>query len=217
MSPVLETLLREKVLAVIRDAGSDSIIPIVKALTEGGIICVEVTLDSSSEANTEDALKSISILSKEFGDSIALGAGTVLSVENARAAALAGARYIVSPDANEAVIKETKRQGLISVPGAMTPSEILSAWNWGGDIIKLFPASFLGTDYIRAIKAPIRHVPLFAVGGVNQRNARQFLDAGCAGVGAGSNLVNKKLIDAGDYLTMKATAKEYVLAVGTDQ
>jgi len=213
MSAVLDALLRAKVLSVIRDASSDSIVSVAEALVSGGIYCLEVTLDSASEKNAEDALKSVAILNREFGDSITLGAGTVLTTENVRKAAQAGATYIVSPDANEAVIKETKRLGLVSLPGAMTPTEIMSAWEWGADVVKLFPASFLGLDYIKAIKAPIRHVPLFAVGGVNQHNACDFLDAGCAGIGAGSNLVNKKLIDSKDYATIRAIAVEYAAAI----
>ena len=212
MNATLEMLLHRKVLAVIRDVSSDSIIPLVWALTDGGVGCVEVTLDSASEENTEDALQSISKLDKEFGDMITLGAGTVLSPNNVRRAAQAGARYIVSPDSNEEVIKETKSLGLVSVPGAMTPTEILRAWEWGADIIKLFPASVLGYDYIKAIKVPIRHIPLFAVGGVNQHNAREFLEAGCDGIGAGSYLINKKLIDAKDYFAIRTIAKEYAMA-----
>ena len=208
-NPTLSLILKKKIIAVIRDVSPERILPTARALTEGGIVCLEVTFDSASEERSRDTLKSIAMLKEEFGDSIALGAGTVLSVQHAREAAAAGAAYIISPGADEAVIRETKAMGLVSIPGALTPTEILNAWSWGADVIKLFPATNMGLDYIKAIKSPIRHIPLFAVGGVTAGNAKSFLAAGCAGISAGGNLVDTKFINAGDYAAIRTLAREY--------
>ena len=212
MDNTLNMILDKRIVAVIRDVSSGQILPTAEALIGGGIVCLEVTFDSGSKERSEDTLQSIALLKKEFGGDIALGAGTVLTVENVREAAQAGAAYIVSPGADEAVIGETKKQGLIAVPGALTPTEILTAWGWGADIVKLFPASVQGTEYVKAIRGPIRHIPLFAVGGVEAGNAKGFLEAGCAGICAGSNLVNTRWIAAGDYGAIRKLAQEYVHA-----
>jgi len=151
------------------------------------------------------------MIKNHFGDSIAVGAGTVLTVENVRQAAEAGAQYMISPNTDEAVIKETKNLGLVSIPGAMTPTEVVSAYNMGADIVKLFPAAVLGLGYVKALLSPISHIPITAVGGINAQNAQSFIDAGCVGVSVGGNLVNKKFIEAGDFEAIKKLAQEYNL------
>ena len=211
----LALILQSRMIAVIRDISPQRIIPAAHALAEGGVVCLEVTFDSRSEEKSADTLRSITMLKEEFGDGIALGAGTVLSALHVREAAEAGAVYIISPGADQSVIRETKNLGLVSIPGALTPTEILNAWDWGADVIKLFPASVMGPDYIRAIKSPIRHIPLFAVGGVTPDNVKSFLDAGCDGVSAGGNLVDTKRIDAGDYAAIQGLARAYADACAT--
>lgn len=211
MDRTLNMILESKIVAIIRGISSERIVPTVGALKDGGITCVEVTFSAKSEEQSRDTIKAISMLKKEFGDTIALGAGTVLSVQNVHDAAEAGATYMISPNTDEAVIKETKKLRLVSIPGAMTPTEIITAWNYGADIVKLFPAATLGLEYIKAIRGPITHIPMTAVGGVNAGNARSFLDAGCVGVSVGGNLVNNKLIEAGDYQEITRLALEYKL------
>jgi len=211
LNKTLNMIMDSKIVAIVRGVSSQRIVPAIRALKEGGIVCVEVTFSAGSEERSKDTLKSIALLKEEFGDSIALGAGTVLTVQNVHDAAAAGATYMISPDTNEAVIKETKKMGMISIPGAMTPTEIMTAYSCGADIVKLFPAAVLGLGYIKAIRGPITHIPMTAVGGINAENAQSFLDAGCVGVSVGGNLVNNKLIEAGDYEAIKKLALEYKL------
>lgn len=211
MNKALEMILDSKLVAISRGIHSDKIIPTVRALKAGGIRCVEVTFSAKSEEESRDTLRAIALLKQEFGDSIALGAGTVLTPLQVNAAAEAGAAYIISPDSNEEVIKETKKLGLVSIPGALTPTEVIRAHNLGADIVKLFPAASLGMGYIKALLGPITHIPITAVGGVNAQNAQDFIDIGCVGVSVGGNLVNKQLVDAGDFDAIRALAAEYKL------
>lgn len=211
MKDVMKMIQDTKIIAIIRGISSEYIINTVQALKDGGITCAEVTFSAKSEEISKDTLKSIAMVKEHFGDSVAIGAGTVLTPEDVQKAAQAGAEYMISPNSNEAVIKETKKLGLISIPGAMTPSEIVNAYEWGADIVKLFPAASLGLGYIKALLGPINHIPVTAVGGIDASNAQSFLDIGCIGVGVGGNLVNKKLIEAGDFETVKKLAQEYKL------
>ena len=141
-----------------------------------------------------------------------VGAGTTVTIEQARAAAGAGADFILAPDTNPAVIAEVKKLGMISIPGAMTPTEIQTAWNSGADIVKIFPASFLGIDYIKAIRGPISNVPLMAVGGVDENNVKSFLDSGCCSCGIGSNIMKPSLINEDRFDQLTELAKLFVKA-----
>lgn len=205
----LRMIFDKKVIAIVRGISSENIINTVQALKEGGITCVEVTFNAKSEEQSLDTLKSISIIRQHFGDSVAVGAGTVLTAENVFRAKEAGAKYIISPNVNEEVVKATKHIGLVSIPGAMTPTEIINAYNWGADIVKLFPAAALGMSYMKALLGPITHIPVTAVGGIDATNVQDFIDVGCVGVGVGGNLVNKKLIEAGDFKAITKLAMEY--------
>jgi len=207
----MDIIFDGKIIAIVRGIPSGKIIDTVQVLKDGGIVCVEVTFDPKSKEISKDTLKSISMIKDHFGDSIAVGAGTVLTMEDVQQATEAGAEYMISPNTCEAVIKETKRLGLISIPGAATPSEIINAYNMGADIVKLFPAAALGLEYVKALAGPIPHIPMAAVGGINAGNASDFIKAGCMGVGVGGNLVNKKLIEAGDFEAIKKLAQEYKL------
>ena len=127
-------------------------------------------------------------------------------------AAKAGAKYIISPDVNVEVIRRTRELGLVSMPGAMTPSEVMTAHNAGADYVKLFPAGELGTSYVKAIRAPISHVKLLAVGGINEKNVADYMAAGMCGAGVGDNLANKKWIEAGEFHKITETARELLAA-----
>jgi len=200
---ILEGIQKHKLVAIIRGIGEDRILETVQALADGGIKVMEVTL------NREDAVRSIKLISHSFGNDIVLGAGTVLNGDQVRLVAENGAGFIVSPNVDLEVIKETKQLGMVSIPGAFTPSEIVAAHNAGADFVKLFPAGSLGADYIKAIRAPLDNIPLLAVGGIDLNNIPLFFRAGVVGVGIGGNLVNKKLIEAGRYDEIRAIAREY--------
>lgn len=212
MKNVMEMILKEKIVAIIRGIHSNYIIDTVTALVNGGIHCVEVTFNAKSEEASRDTLLSIRKIKEHFGDEVAVGAGTVLTVENVEDAFEAGAEFMISPNSNKEVIRKTKELGLISIPGAVTPTEIIEAYEMGADIVKLFPAATLGLGYIKAVTGPINHIPLTAVGGVNAENAKDFIEAGCVGVSVGGNLVNRKLIEAGSFDEITKLAKEYKLS-----
>lgn len=213
MSKVLEQIKRDKIIAIVRGIPSGKIQRLAEALCEGGVTCIEVTFDQSSQAALEETLSSIRLLKETMGETICIGAGTVLSAGQARQAVEAGAEYIISPGADKDVIKETKRLGKVSIPGALTPTEVAAAWSWGADIVKLFPAGQFGPGYIKALKAPLSHIPLTAVGGIHPENCGAFIKAGAIGVGCGGNLVSRKLVEAGDFAAITETARQYKAAL----
>ena len=172
--------------------------------TAAGISAINIIKISGS--------KSIEIVKKTSSSRMCVGAGTTVTIEQARAAAGAGADFILAPDTNPAVIAEVKKLGMISIPGAMTPTEIQTAWNSGADIVKIFPASFLGIDYIKAIRGPISNVPLMAVGGVDENNVKSFLDSGCCSCGIGSNIMKPSLINEDRFDQLTELAKLFVKA-----
>ena len=207
---ILDQILENKIVCVIRGVGSDRIIDTVRALLDGGIKLLEVTFDHKNEETLADTLKCLELIKKEFGDRVCLGAGTVLTEEQVEKAINSGAEYIISPNTDIKVIQKTKELGKISIPGSLTPSEMVIAYNAGADIVKLFPAGVLGIDYIKAVLAPLSHIPVVAVGGVNSDNIDQFLKAGAKGVGVGGNLVDIKAINAGEYHKITQIAQAYV-------
>lgn len=191
---ILASIQEQKIVTIIRNITPSDALKVVRALSEGGISVLEITL------NTPNALSIINEITTEFGNKVIVGAGTVLDPESARAAILAGAKFIVSPTVDEGTIKMTKRYGAISIPGAFTPTEILKAYEAGGDIIKVFPAS-LGPSYIKNILAPLPQIPLLPTGGVDETNINQFIKAGAIGCGIGASLVNADEKVTEEYLT----------------
>ena len=175
---------------------------------------MEVTFDQSSASCCEDTAKAIEALCREFGDEMKIGAGTVLTEEQVLIAKAAGAKYIISPNVNTTVIKATKREGLTSIPGASTPSEIETAHESGADFVKLFPAGFFGAGYFKDVKAPLSHIKLIATAGINDTNLAKFMDAGAIGAGISSYLTSKELISQGrfDELTRRAAIMSGIAA-----
>ncbi len=210
---VLDRILKEKIVAVVRGVSSGQIIDLAQALEKGGVTCIEVTFDQSSEEKAKDTVKAIRRLKEEMGERILVGAGTVMTPAQVREAAQAGAEYMISPNTNDDVIRETKRLGKVSVPGAFTPSEAAHAYETGADIVKIFPAGNVGPSYIKALKAPLKHIPMMATGGITVENCAEFLKAGTDGLGVGGNLVSLKLIEEGKFDEITKTAKAYVQAV----
>ena len=207
---VIKEIFRQKIIAIIRGADEQQALAVAKALYAGGISLVEVTFNQKApEAfiHTANAIRSIR---DQMGDQMLVGAGTVTSIELVRLAADAGASYIISPDVDEAVIHETKRLGLVSIPGAYTPTEAKQAYNAGADFVKLFPCVGDAPAYIKALCGPLNHIPFLAVGGVNADNAADFLKAGAVGIGVGGSLVNKKWLDDGLYSKITEEAMLFV-------
>lgn len=207
---VLDKILEGKIIAIVRGISSEKMVNLVEALHKGGINCVEVTFDYTSEEKIKDTLESIRKIKEHFGDRVCVGAGTVMTPEQVDQAVEVGAEYILSPNVDADVIKETKKLGKVSIPGAMTSTEIAFAHKCGADIVKVFPAGELGASYLKAVKAPLKHIPLLAVGSVNSKNCVDFMKAGAVGIGVGGNLVNIKLINDGKFDEITAAAKEYI-------
>lgn len=201
-----EVIKEKKVIAIVRGVYGEEALRLSEALLLGGIRLIEVTFDQKGDpARTAETIRSIH---EHFGESFLPGAGTVMTAEQTAMAQEAGAQYIISPNVSEEVIRETKKRGLISLPGAMTPSEIVKAHELGADFVKIFPASVLGPAYIKAVRAPLGHIDLMAVGGVNEENAGEFIKAGAIGVGVGGNLVSRAAIKEGRFDIITETAEK---------
>ena len=209
---VYQAILEHKIIVIVREIDIDKLLPTAKALIEGGIKLIEVTFNHSSADTLQETKEAIQLLRKTFRE-IYVGAGTVMSVEQVEAAVMAGAQYIISPHVDQEVIARTNELGILSVPGALTPTEIASAYKYGGDFIKLFPIENLGLDYVKAVKGPLGHIPMLAVGGVNVKTIQDYLKVGFKGVGIGGNLVNKKWIDAGEFDAICKLAKKFTQMV----
>lgn len=188
-----------KIIAICRKVYGQDLMNLAQALLDGGVKLMEVTFDQADPDCITKTTTCISMLQEKFGDNMMFGAGTVLTKEQVQAAADAGARYIISPNVDPLVIGCTKELGLVSIPGAMTPSEIITAHNLGADIVKLFPAGTLGFRYIKDILAPISHVKLCATGGVTEETWGQYLDLNFVGAGISGRLCDKKCIAEGNF------------------
>lgn len=205
-----QVIEKNKIIVIIRNLVGDNCIKLAEALYKGGIRMIEVAFNPMAPDSFYQTAQDISSINKHFGQEVMVGAGTVISAELVSIAYNAGALYIISPDVNPDVISATKKYGIISIPGALTPSEISFAYRCGADLVKLFPAVSMGVEYIRAIGSPLGHIPLLATGGINGNNIQDYLNAGCIGVGIGNNLANKKLALSGGFDEITSQAKEYV-------
>lgn len=209
---VISNVEKNKIIAILRKIPADALEETVKALYEGGIRMMEVTFDPAGEMPEEETLRQIRYIAENYKE-VMPGAGTVLTKEQVKKAGEAGAMYIISPNTDEHVIKATVELGMVSMPGAFTPSEAVNANLWGADFVKLFPIGRMGSGYVKDISAPLSHIRFLAVGGIDEKNVKEYLDAGCVGAGIGSSLVNKKLIKAGEFDKLKELAKSFTEAL----
>ena len=206
MSDIVKFIEEHKVVVICRGLYGEDLVKTIGALYDGGVRVVEVTFDQSDGdaiVKTSDAIKTI----RKHYPLMKVGSGTVTCIEHVLATKEAGGEFCLSPDVNEDVIKKTKELGLVSIPGAMTSTEILAAHRYGADIVKIFPAGWLGLDYLKNIKGPINHVKFLAAAGVDEGNFKQYLDAGYCAAGISSRFIDKKVIAAQDFeeLTRRAT------------
>ena len=190
------------VIAIMRAKDSEQLIDAADAIKAGGVHVIEVTM------TTPGALKVIEKATERYAESVLFGAGTVLDAESARAAVLAGAGFIVAPTLNLSMIELCRRYSIPVIPGCLTPTEMLTAWESGADMIKLFPASIGGPSFIKAVRAPLPQVEIIPVGGVNLDTAADFIRSGAVALGVGSDLINQSLLESGnmDELTRRAAA-----------
>ncbi len=200
---VLNQILDTGVVAIMRASSSDQLLSAAEAILEGGVSAIEVTM------TTPNAMEVIRQATAKFGSQVLFGVGTVLDSETARAAILAGAQFVVCPTLNLGTIQICNRYSVPVMPGAYTPTEILTAWEAGADVVKVFPASVGGPDFIKALRGPLPHIRLAAVGGVNVNTTADFFRAGVSVVGVGGELVNQKLLDGRDFKTITERAQAF--------
>jgi 2-dehydro-3-deoxyphosphogluconate aldolase/(4S)-4-hydroxy-2-oxoglutarate aldolase len=202
---VLKRIKEVGLLPVLRAASAEEALALAWAIEAGGISAIEVTM------TVPGAIEVIEILVREAGDRILIGAGTVLDPETARACMLAGANFIVSPSLNPKTIEICHRYSVAIIPGALTPTEIVTAWEAGADVVKVFPCSAMGgAKYLKALKAPFPQIELIPTGGVSLSTAAEFLAAGAFALGVGADLVNAHAIAAGTPETITHNARQYV-------
>ncbi len=203
----LKRVLDCGIVAIIRATSGDQLVNVARALFEGGIDVIEVTF------TVPKVLDILAAVRKDLGDKILLGAGTVLDPETCRAALLAGAEFIVSPSLNLHVIQLCQRYSKLVMPGAFTPTEIVTAWEAGADIVKIFPADCVGPNYLNALRGPLPQVRLLPTGGVDLKTLPEFFKAGACAVGLGSQLVEKPAVESGNMSRIRDLAAQYVALV----
>jgi 2-dehydro-3-deoxyphosphogluconate aldolase / (4S)-4-hydroxy-2-oxoglutarate aldolase len=200
-------IIETGVIAVIRAPSKESLTPIAQALLEGGVAAIEVTM------STPKAIAGIEMLADALGDRAIVGVGTVLDAATCRDAIAAGAQFVLSPVLDEEVVATTRRYGKISVPGAFTPTEILRAWTAGADLVKVFPSTSLGPTYFKDVLAPLPQLRLTPTGGVDLKNAGEWIKAGAVCLGVGSAMVTKEAMGKGDWATITSNARAFINAV----
>jgi 2-dehydro-3-deoxyphosphogluconate aldolase/(4S)-4-hydroxy-2-oxoglutarate aldolase len=200
----LERVLDRAIVAVIRAESPDLLVDVAEALLAGGVEVMEVTF---TVPRVTQVLEKVTA---KLGSRVLLGAGTVLDPETARAAILAGAEFIVAPSVNLDVIAMCRRYSKLAMPGALTPTEVVTAWQAGADIVKIFPSELTGPKYLKALHGPLPHIRLMPTGGVNLDTATDFLKAGACALGIGSQLVDPKLVAGGDLKKIESLARQYV-------
>ena len=206
----IEAIEKTKIVTVIRGVYGKDLENLLSALFDGGIRAAEITFDQSGTVKDEETAREIKAAVKQMSGKMHIGAGTVLYEKQVNLAGGAGAEYIVSPDTNERIIRLTKDKGMVSIPGALTPTEAQTAFSAGADFVKLFPAGCMGKEYLKAVALPLSHIKFLAVGGINTGEIKDYLACGAAGFGISSGIVDKKLIAQGDFNAVARHAREYI-------
>lgn len=205
----IEKIVREKrIIAIVRGQTPDVCLHLAEAFAKGGIGLVEVTFNQREPETWQQTAEAIQAIRTRFAGAVRVGAGTVLTEEQLKICAEAGGEYMITPNVNAALIRKCVEMGLVAMPGALTPSEAVVAWEAGAQFVKLFPAGTLGAGYVKAVRAPLSHIPFLAVGGISPENVADFMRAGCVGAGVGGNLTNKEWIAEGAWDKIMAVAHE---------
>ncbi len=212
---IIQNVKEKKLIAIVRGIDPVYMTDLGNALLAGGINMVEVTFDQRQSDDFSATVSAVSALKEALGEKMYVGAGTVLTREQVDLAVSAGAGYIVTPAVDCSLIRYAREKGLVLMPGAMTPTEAYDAYNAGADFVKVFPAGVLGPSYIKAIRGPLPHIPLLAVGGISEKNIPDFLATGVMGFGIGGNLVNGGWIREGRFDRISQLASVFVQSTKT--
>ncbi len=206
---VIQKIEKEKIVVIVRGVEKEKVIPLAEAMYKGGIRLLEVTYSADASVSDAETAETIKMLVEHFAGRMCIGAGTVLTEKQVEFTKKAGGQFIISPDTAEKVIRKTRELGMVSMPGALTPSEIQAAHTYGADFVKLFPAAALGTAYIKAVSAPLSHIKFLAVGGIDENNILEYVRAGVCGFGVATGIVDKNLLAAEAWDAITALAKKY--------
>lgn len=207
-SQILSKLLEVGLVPVVRAQSAEEAMKAVEAIKAGGVPVLEITM------TVPGAVKVIEKVADRFGGEALVGAGTVLDPETARACILAGAQFIVSPNTNLGTIEMCSRYGVVSVPGALTPTEVVNAWQAGADMVKVFPCNAMGgASYLKALKAPLPQIELVPTGGISLKTAAEFIKAGASALGVGADLVDLKALREGNAALITERARQFVQIV----
>ena len=206
---VIQKILDKKAIAIVRGYTPEEVLNLAKALYAGGVELLEVTFDQKSAEARQVTVETLKLLNQELGDKMCFGTGTVTTVEMVRQTYEAGGKFVISPDMDPEVIQATRELGLVSIPGALTPTEIKQAYKYGADFVKVFPVNFMGPAYIKAVAAPLSHIRMLAVGGVDGSNVQDYLAAGAVGAGVASCLFKKEWIKAGQWDKITEASKTF--------
>lgn len=205
---VLRRIAEIGVVPVVRASSAEEAVEVVDAIREGGVPVLEITM------TVPRAVRVIEQLAHRYGDEVVIGAGTVLDPETARACILAGAAFVVSPALNTGTIELCRRYSVACMPGALTPTEVVTAWQAGADVVKVFPCGALGgAKYLKSLKAPLPQIEMIPTGGVSLKTAAEFIEAGALALGVGADLVDTEAIRAGEARKVTEAARAYVAAV----
>ncbi|WP_026584627.1 bifunctional 4-hydroxy-2-oxoglutarate aldolase/2-dehydro-3-deoxy-phosphogluconate aldolase [Bacillus sp. J33] len=200
---MLSKLLSSGIIAVVRKVNPDRAVQLVDSFIKGGVSGIELTVDSESAYEKIGELKSL------FSEAAVIGAGTVVNVQQAKAAIDAGADFIVSPILDRDIIEYVKQEGKIMMPGVFTPTEMKNAYTWGADVVKVFPASALGPGFFKDVNGPLGYIPKMPTGGINLNNVQDFIKAGAVAAGIGGSLVNTELIQQENWEALEKLARKY--------
>ena len=214
---VIQSVRNQKIIAIIRGYAPDVCLHLAEAYARGGLGLVEVTFNQRDPASWPTTALSIAAIRKRFAGVLHVGAGTVLNADQLTLCEQAGGEYMITPNVNADLIRDCVRRGLVAMPGALTASEAVTAFEAGASFVKVFPAGSLGPDYVKALTAPLAHIPFLAVGGISSENAADFLRAGCVGIGVGGNLTNREWIATGAWNKIADAARRLVEVVQAEQ
>lgn len=209
---IIKEIEKNKIIVIVRGVDKDKLIPLAQAMYDGGIRLIECTYDASGKITDEETADNIVMLAKHFDGKMFVGAGTVITEKQVELTKKSGGKFIISPDTNADIITKTKEMSLVSIPGAITPTEV-AAHRAGADFVKLFPIDLYGPKYIKTLLAPLSHVRVLAVNGITAENMAEYLNAGASGVGVGSGIVNKKMIEDENFKGITDLAKLYTARI----
>ena len=213
---IIDVIKKEGLIVIVRSIDKNKLIPLAQAMYDGGVRLLEVTYSANGAVSDEETAENIHALCNHFGEKMYIGAGTVLTEKQVELTKEAGGGFIISPNTKERVIQRTVELGMVSIPGAFSPSEIEAAHEFGADFVKLFPVTNLGAEYVKAVKAPLSHIDLLAVGGIDLDNIPLYKQAGVCGFGIGSNITDKSMIANEDWQGIAELAGRYSSAAKGD-